>query len=121
MPPHRMPDPDALLPLPPAFFHILVALAQMPLHGYGIMQDVSERTGGKLRMGPGTLYGSLKRMLNAGLIEESEERADPDLDDERRRYYRITAFGRSVAAAETARLGALVDQARARKLSFKRG
>jgi DNA-binding PadR family transcriptional regulator len=107
-------------PLPPAFFHILVALARAPMHGYGIMQDVSGRTGGELRMGPGTLYGSLKRMLNAGLIEESEERVDPRLDDERRRYYRITARGRSVAAEETARLSALVDQARARKMVFKR-
>ena len=111
--------PDHLLPLPPAFFHILVALAESECHGYAIMQDVSDRTDGKLRMGPGTLYGSLKRMLQAGLIEESDERPDPDADDERRRYYRITRLGRAAAAAETARLAALVSQARARKLAPK--
>ena len=89
------------------------------MHGYGIMQDVMERTGGKLRLSPGTLYGSLKRMLGEGLIEESDERPDPALDDERRRYYRLTKFGRAVASAESARVAALLSHARARKLSPK--
>lgn len=110
-------DPQSLLPLAPAFFHILIALGAGEMHGYAIMQDVMERTGGKLRLSPGTLYGSLKRMLGEGLIEESEERPDPALDDERRRYYRLTNFGREVASAEAARFAALLSQARARKLS----
>ena len=90
------------------------------MHGYAVMQDVMERTEGKLRLSPGTLYGSLKRMLGEGLIEESDERPDPALDDERRRYYRLTKFGRAVASAESGRLAALLSQARARKLSHKR-
>jgi DNA-binding PadR family transcriptional regulator len=116
---HVQPDPQSLLPLPPAFFHILIALAAGEMHGYGIMQDVMERTEGKLRLSPGTLYGSLKRMLGEGLIEESDERPDPALDDERRRYYRLTKYGRAVASAESARVAALLSQARARKLSPK--
>ena len=120
MPARELPSPESLLPLPQAFFHILVALAGNELHGYGIMQDVAGRTGGKLRLGPGTLYGSLKRMLQAGLIVETDERPDPGSDDERRRYYRMTDFGRAVAAAETERCAALVSQARARKLAPKR-
>jgi DNA-binding PadR family transcriptional regulator len=116
-----MTDPaiQKLLPLPPAFLHILIALADEERHGYAIMQDVSERTDGQVQMGPGTLYGSLKRMVEAGLIEEADERPAPDFDDERRRYYRISKFGRKVAAAETGRLSALVSQARARKLAPK--
>ena len=90
-------DPEALLPLTPAVFHVLLALADSERHGYGIMQEVAARTNGMMRMGPGTLYGSIKRMLAAGLIEESGERPDPALDDERRRYYRLTDFGRRVA------------------------
>ena len=117
---HAPRDPQELLPLAPAFFHILIALAAAEMHGYAIMQDVMERTRGTLRLSPGTLYGSLKRMLGEGLIEESEERPDPGLDDERRRYYRLTNFGRAVASAESARLSALLSQARARKLSPKR-
>ena len=113
-------DPQSLLPLPPTFFHILIALAEGEMHGYAVMQDVMERTEGKLRLSPGTLYGSLKRMLGEGLIEESDERPDPALDDERRRYYRLTKFGRAVASAESGRLAALLSQARARKLSHKR-
>ena len=104
-------DPQDLLPLPPAIFQILVALADRERHGYGIMQDISDRTEGKMRLGPGTLYGSIKRMLQQGLIEESDERPDPNLDDERRRYYRVTTFGRRVAGAETERLSKLVSQA----------
>ena len=119
-----MPDPlppaEDLLPLPPAFFHILIALADEERHGYGIMLDVAARTNGRMRMGPGTLYGSLKRMVQGGLIEEAEERPAPDFDDERRRYYRISDYGRTVASAETARLARLVSQARTRKLNPRR-
>ena len=109
----KAPDrsPDELLPLPGAVFQILVAIVDRERHGYGIMQDIAERTGGKFRLGPGTLYGTIKRMLEQGLIEESDERPDPGLDDERRRYYRITPFGKRVAGAETERLSALVSQA----------
>ncbi len=103
-------------PLTPAVFHILLALADRERHGYGIMQEVSERTGGKVVLGPGTLYGTINRMLDAGLIEESGERRDPELDDERRRYYRLTARGRRAAAAEAERLEELVRLARAKHL-----
>jgi DNA-binding PadR family transcriptional regulator len=103
--------PADLLPLPAALFQILVALADRERHGYGIMQDIAARTDGKMRLSPGTLYGSIKRMLEQGLIQESDERPDPELDDERRRYYRITDFGRRVAGAETERLSKLVSQA----------
>ena len=105
-----------LLPLTPAVLHILLALADEERHGYGIMREVEWRTGGQTRLGPGTLYGSIKRMLADGLIEESDERPDPAMDDQRRRYYRITDFGRRVAAAEAERLSGLVETARARKL-----
>jgi DNA-binding PadR family transcriptional regulator len=105
-----------LLPLTPAVFHILLALADRERHGYSIMQDVECRTEGKVRLVPGTLYGSIKRMLADGLIEETDERPDAELDDERRRYYRLTAFGRRVAAAEAERLQSLVLEARAKKL-----
>src|ERR671932_1479007 len=87
-------DPRSLLPLTPAVLHILLALADGERHGYGIMREVEGRTGGETRLGPGTLYGSIKRMLADGLIEESDERPDPEMDDQRRRYYRITDFGR---------------------------
>ncbi|HEX8271593.1 MAG TPA: helix-turn-helix transcriptional regulator [Longimicrobiaceae bacterium] len=109
-------DPQRLLPLTPATFHILVALVDEERHGYGIMREVEERTGGELRLGPGTLYGSLKRMLGEGLVEEGGERADPQLGDERRRYYRITPLGRAAAAAEARRLDALVRLARSKRL-----
>ena len=102
------------LALTPPVFHILLALADVERHGYGIMQDVARQTGGALELGPGTLYGCIKRMLAAGLIEESEERPDPELDDERRRYYRMTALGRRAVRAETARLSAAVSAARAK-------
>ena len=104
-------DPEELLPLQTAVFHILVALADRERHGYAIMQDIADRTDWKMRLSPGTLYGSIKRMLEQGLIQECEERPDPAMDDERRRYYRITSFGRSVAAAETERLSKLIGQA----------
>jgi DNA-binding PadR family transcriptional regulator len=109
-------DPDTLLPLTPAMFHILLALADKERHGYHIMQEVEARTEGKMRLGPGTLYGSIKRMLADGLIEESDERPDPELDDERRRYYRLTNFGYRVAGAEAQRLAQLVKAARAKSL-----
>jgi DNA-binding PadR family transcriptional regulator len=113
-------NPDSFLPLPAAVFHILVAVADRERHGYAIMLDVAARTDGKLRMSPGTLYGSIKRMLQDGLIEELDERPDPEHDDTRRRYYRITAFGREVAMAESARLSKLLGQARATGLAPKR-
>jgi DNA-binding PadR family transcriptional regulator len=91
-------------PLSPAVFHILLALVEGEKHGYAIMKDVEMQTNGGLRMGPGTLYGSIKRMLAAGLIEETEERPDPELDDERRRYYRLSQVGRSAVVAESERL-----------------
>jgi DNA-binding PadR family transcriptional regulator len=107
------PDPNDLLPLPVAAFHILVAVADQERHGYAIMQDVAARTNGALKPSPGTLYGSIRRLLEDGLIEELADRQRPDDDDERRRYYRITAFGRSVAQAEAARLATLLRQAKA--------
>jgi DNA-binding PadR family transcriptional regulator len=100
------------LPLPPAFLHILIAIGDGERHGYAIMQEIAERTGGRVRMSPGTLYGSIRRLLDDGLIEELARRPARG-DDERRRYYRVTPFGRAVAAAETARLSALVQDARA--------
>ncbi len=109
-------NPRDLLPLTPAVLHVLLSLADEERHGYGIMREVEARTGGETRLGPGTLYGSIKRMLAEGLIEESDERPDPALDDQRRRYYRITDFGRRVAGAEAQRLQDLVNAARARRL-----
>lgn len=105
--------PESLLPLPNATFHILLALTDEDRHGYGIIGDIETRTGGKLRLSPGTLYRSIQRMVEQDLIVETDERPAPDFDDERRRYYRITAFGRKVAKAETARMLSLVDHARA--------
>jgi len=108
-------DPDTLLPLPGAQLHILMALADGEKHGYAVMREVEEMTGGVVTMGPGTLYGSIKRMLAGRLIEETDERPDPDLDDARRRYYRLTAFGSRVLGAETERLERLVRAARAKQ------
>ncbi len=114
-------NPEDLLPLTPAMFHILLALADKERHGYDIMREVDERTEGKMRLGPGTLYGSIKRMLKDGLIEELDERPDPELDDERRRYYRLTDFGYRLAVAEAQRLERLVRSARTKKLLSARG
>jgi DNA-binding PadR family transcriptional regulator len=109
-------DPEELLPLSPAVFHVLLALADAERHGYGIIKEVEARTEGRVRLGPGTLYGSIKRMLEQGLVAESDERPDAELDDERRRYYRLTDFGRRVATAEAERLSGLVKVARAKQL-----
>jgi len=109
-----MRKPSDLLPLTPPVFHILLALADEERHGYGIMQDVARQTNDALQLGPGTLYGCLKRMLAAGLVEESDERPDPELDDERRRYYRMTALGRKTVRAEASRLAGAVSAANAR-------
>lgn len=110
-------DVDALLPLPPATFHILVALAEEDRHGYAIMQDIAERTGGELTLSAGTLYRSIQRMLEQGLITELRQRPAPEHDDERRRYYRITPFGTAVARAEARRLAQMLKLARARGLA----
>ena len=110
------PAPGDYLPLSPAIHHILLALVDDERHGYAIMLEVSRLTGGSTKMGPGTLYGTLKRLLAARLIEEAEERPDPELDDERRRYYRITRLGVRVLQAETARVSVLLDAARAKKV-----
>ena len=104
---------DALLPLPPATFHILLALAAEERHGYAIIQDVASRTGGEVKLSAGTLYRSIQRMLEQGLIEESRRRPAPADDDERRRYYLLTPFGAAVARAEARRLTQLVKLARA--------
>ncbi len=103
-------------PLSPAVFHILLALWDDERHGYAIMHEVAERTGQEFKMGPGTLYGTLKRLLEAGLVEESGERPDSDINEERRRYYRLTNAGRRAAVSEARRLQALVDVARAKRL-----
>ena len=108
---------DALLPLPPATFHILLALVDQERHGYAIIQDVEVRTDGELRLSAGTLYRSIARMVEQGLIAEITKRPATRLDDERRRYYRITPFGTAVARAEMARLSQLVRLARARGLT----
>jgi DNA-binding PadR family transcriptional regulator len=109
-------EPYPFLPLTPAVFHILLALSDGEQHGYRIMQIVLADTQGQFRMGPGTLYGTIKRMLNDGLIEETGDRPDPALDDERRRYYCLTGLGNKVAKAEAERLASLVLKARSRRL-----
>src|ERR1700683_3647656 len=108
----QTPTPEDLLPLTPPVFHILLALAEEERHGYGIMQDVAGQTNNALQLGPGTLYACLKRMLAAGMVEESAVRPDPELDDERRRYYRMTPLGQRVVHAEAKRLYGAVTAAR---------
>ena len=105
-------DPESYLPLPQAQFHVLVSLTAGERHGYAIMQDVESSSGGLVRMGPATLYGTLKRVVDAGLAEELADRHAPD-DDQRRRYYRLTVLGQRVCAAEATRLDGLVRVARA--------
>ncbi len=113
------PVPGDFLPLSTASFYILVALADADRHGYSILCDIAERTAGKVRVNPGTLYTTIKRLLGDGLILELDERPDPEADDERRRYYRITPLGRRVVRAEAARLEQLVAMARKVGLSPK--
>jgi DNA-binding PadR family transcriptional regulator len=113
---NKTPLPESFLPLKPHWFHILLSLAGQELHGYAIMQEVLDRTGGKVRLWPATLYGTLKRLIEAELIEESDDRPAPRLDDERRRYYRLTRLGRRVLSAESRRLEKLV-----RVIHAKRG
>ena len=110
-------DVSAQLPLTPGVFHILLALADRDRHGYAIILDVAERTGGQVRLGTGTLYTAIARLLDGRLIEESDERPREDEDDERRRYYRLTPFGRDIANAEARRLAALVRMARGRGIT----
>ena len=110
-------EPDAAWgPLTPAVFHILLALAANEMHGYAIMSEVAILSEGRMSIGPGTLYGSIKKMVAVGLIEESAQRPDPELDDERRRYYRITEQGRRVVMAEAQRFSRLVQEAQARRV-----
>ena len=108
----KNPAPQDFLPLKPHWFYVLLSLAGEERHGYGIMQDVLERTDAKVRLWPATLYGAIKRLIDADLIEESDERPAAELDDARRRYYRLTRLGRRVLAAETARLEGLVRAVR---------
>jgi DNA-binding PadR family transcriptional regulator len=110
------PRPEDLLPLTPAVFHILLALADGEKHGYAIMQEVDESAGGSVRMGPGTLYGSLSRMLEAGLVEETERVDEAEPSDKRRRYYRLCEFGHRVLELESTRLAEAVRRARAKKI-----
>jgi len=110
MPPKEHSGAD-LTPLSPALFHILLSLGEGERHGYALKREISLRTAGKLKLGPGVLYGSINKMLELGLIEESDERPDPHLDDERRRYYRITNYGRAVARAEAERMRGLANMA----------
>jgi DNA-binding PadR family transcriptional regulator len=111
--------PESLLPLQPAAFHILVALAEADRHGYAIMQEVAERTGGAIRINPGTLYTTIRRLLDQGLLLELDDRPNPS-DDERRRYSRLTPFGRAVARAEVARLERMTALARQAGITPKR-
>ena len=110
-------EADSLLPLPAAAFHILVALADEDRHGYAVIKDVAARTGGTLKLSAGTLYRSVDRMVQQGLIREISSRPAKDMDDQRRRYYRITPFGRDVAMAEARRLAQMLDLARAKGLA----
>ena len=109
-------DVESFLPLPAMTFHILLALQDEERHGYAIMKEVAEQTSDSVRLGPGTLYGTLKRLREAGLVEESAERADPEIDDERRRYYRLTKLGVAVARADAKRMEAMVQAAQRKRL-----
>jgi DNA-binding PadR family transcriptional regulator len=117
--PSVAPNFKSFLPLTPAVFHILLALADGERHGYAIMQEIAQATEDKIKMGPGTLYGTVKRLLAAKLVEESDERPDPQLDDERRRYYRLTGVGQRVVRAEAERLAELVKLAQGKRLLGK--
>jgi DNA-binding PadR family transcriptional regulator len=113
-------DPSGYLPLPAATLHILLALRDGEKHGYAIMREVEDMSDGAVKMGPGTLYGSIKRMLADGFLEETAERPDPALDDQRRRYYRLTGLGEQVCDAEVMRLTALVKKAGKRPAASRR-
>src|ERR1043165_7400068 len=115
----KRPNPEEFLPLTPAIAHILLALADADRHGYAIMQEIERITDGAVRTGPGTLYGTIKRMIASGLLEEADERPDPEPDDERRRYCRASALGRAVLEAETARMATLVGAARAKRVRVR--
>jgi len=108
-------DPESFLPLKPNWFHILLSLSEQEQHGYGIMQDVLERTHGKVRLWPTTLYGTIRKLIDAGLVEESDDRPAVELDDARRRYYRLTSLGSRVLAAESQRLEELVGVLRSKR------
>lgn len=112
-------DPGEMPPLTPAVFHVLLALTGGERHGYAIMQEVAESTDGRMKMGPGTLYGTIRRLLEARMIEESDERPDPEMDDERRRYYRLTAAGQRAVKAEARRYAELAELARRKRLLGK--
>jgi DNA-binding PadR family transcriptional regulator len=112
-------EPAEMPPLTPAVFHVLLALTDGEHHGYAIMQEVAESTEGRIKMGPGTLYGTIKRLLGARMIEESDERPDPEMDDERRRYYRLTAVGERAVRAEARRYAELAEMARRKRLIGK--
>ena len=116
----KPPDPEAFLPLKPHWFHVLLSLSGQEQHGYGIMQEVLDRTSGKVRLWPATLYGTLKRLMDEDLIAESDERPAPDLDDARRRYYKLTRLGGRVLAAESVRLEDLVRVIHAKRGLAKR-
>ena len=116
----KRPEPESFLPLPPATFHILIALADEDRHGYAVIQDVAARTNGELQLSAGTLYRSIQRMLVQGLIVETSTRPAPEFDDERRRYYRITPLGIAVAKSEARRHAQLVKMARGRGLAPER-
>src|SRR5262245_18034426 len=110
---------ESFLPLTPAVFHILLTLADGEAHGYAMMREVTRRSAGSVRLGPGTLYGAIGRLLEDGIIEESEERPDPQMDDTRRRYYRLTKLGSRVLAAEPERRAGPVKAARSTKAGRK--
>ena len=113
--------PEEFLPLPSSSFHVLLVLAQAEAHGYAIMREVERISDGAVRMGAGTLYGTIKRLLELGMVEESGERPDPDLDDERRRYYRITGLGERVVTAEVRRLQTMIERSVLHRLSPRLG
>lgn len=114
MPTVRQPNPQSFVPLPPAALHVLLAIGPEERHGYAIMLEVERITGGAVRMGPGTLYGTVKRLLGDGLIEECGERPDPVRSDQRRRYYRVSALGRTVVANEVERLQSMINKTQVR-------
>jgi DNA-binding PadR family transcriptional regulator len=111
----RSPAPESFLPLKPNWFHVLLSLSEQDQHGYAIMQDVLERTDGKVRLWPPTLYGTIKRLIDEDLIGPSDARPAAELDDSRRRYYRLTSLGRRVLSAECARLEDLIRAVHARR------